>query len=71
MQTLTHTIRLPYIRCKNDLISTLESLFIKCSIIEETVTSITLQLEIDDSLNINDVLSIGVLIGSIETSSLI
>jgi hypothetical protein len=71
MQTLTHTIRLPYIRCKDHLISTLEKLFIKCSVIEETITSITLQLEIDDSLTLNDVLSIGTLIGSIETSSLI
>lgn len=73
MKTIIHKIELPYIQCKEQLVSTLNDLpKVVCTVIEENVTSITLSIELEDGVaTLDSALAIGTLIGSIETSCLI
>lgn len=72
MTTLKHTIGLMYINSVDNLINTLNSLpNTKCTIIEQTITSVDLSIEIYGECSLQDVLSLGTLIGTIQTSSLI
>lgn len=73
MKTIIHKIELPYMRCKEQLVSTLNALpKVTCTVTEETVISITLSIELEDKVaTLDTALAIGTLIGSIETSCLI
>jgi len=73
MKTIEHVIQFPYMRCKEQLVSTLNDLpKVTCTVKEETVTSITLSIELEDGVaTLDSALAIGTLIGSIETSCLI
>lgn len=72
MKTIIHKIELPYIQCKDQLVSTLNALpRVVCTVKEENVTSITLSIDIEDEVaTLDSALAIGTLIGSIETGSL-
>ena len=73
MKTIIHKIELPYMRCKEELVSTLNNIpSITCTVIEEKVTFITLSIELEDGVaTLDSAFAIGKLIGSIETSCLI
>lgn len=73
MKTIIHKIELPYLSCKEQLVSTLNELpKVTCTVIEEKVTFITLSIELEDGVaTLDSALAIGTLIGSIETSCLI
>jgi len=72
MRTLNYTVHLCYINSVDDIIKTLNTLLdVKCTIIDKKFTSITLAIEISDTLSLNDVLYLGTLIGSIEAKSLV
>lgn len=71
MQVIKHTIGLININSVDDVVNTLNSLAkTKCTIIEKNITSIVLSISIDEELTYEDVLSLGTLIGSIQTSRL-
>lgn len=72
MTTITHTIGLINLNSVDDVVNTLNSLpKTKCTIKEKNITSIVLSIFIDEELTYEDVLSLGTLIGSIQTNSLI
>lgn len=72
MTTLKHTVGLMYIKSVDNILNTLNSLpNTKCSIESTSITSIVLSIELDFDVTYDEVLSLGTLIGSIQTSSLI
>jgi hypothetical protein len=72
MTTLKHTIGLLYIKSVDKIVDTLNSLpNTKCSIESTSITSTILSIELDFDVTYEEVLSLGTLIGSIQTSSLI
>ena len=72
MTTLKHTIGLLYIKSVDKIVDTLNSLpNTKCSIESKTISSVSLSIDIDMDITFQDVLSLGTLIGSIQTGSLI
>jgi hypothetical protein len=71
MKLLTHRIGLYNLNSLEETMNTLNSISdIKCTIIEKSITSVLLSIEINDDDTLDDVLAIGVLIGSIQTSLL-
>jgi hypothetical protein len=72
MRILNYTVQLAYTNSVDDIIKTSNTLLdVKCTIIDKKFTSITLAIEISDTLSLNDVLYLGTLIGSIEAKSLV
>lgn len=72
MATITHTVSLLYLNSVDTLVETLNSLpNTKCSIESTSITSTILSIELDFDVTYEEVLSLGTLIGSIQTSSLI
>lgn len=72
MRVVTHRTGLYNLNSLEEIMNTLNSIpNIKCTIIEKSITFVLLSIEInDDDITLDDVLAIGVLIGSIETSLL-
>ena len=71
MTTLKHTVGLININSVDKIVDTLNSLpNHKCSIESTSITSVTLSIEMDYTPSLEDVLSLGTLIGTIQTSSL-
>ena len=69
MTTLKHTVGLININSVNQLIETLNSLdHTTCTIEDKNITSVTLSIDIDYNYTLQDVLSLGTLIGTIQTS---
>jgi hypothetical protein len=72
MTTLKHTVTLLSIKSVDQLMETLNSLPNTTCIIEsKTISSVTLSIELDFDVTYEEVLSLGTLIGSIQTSSLL
>jgi len=72
MKTLKHTITLLYINSVDNIVDTLNNIpNTKCTISSKTISSVTLSIELDFDVTFEDVLCLGTLIGSLETSSLI
>ena len=72
MTTLKHTIGLINLNSVEDVIDKLNSLpYTNVSIIDKTISSVTISISIDCDVTLDEVLSLGTLIGSIQTSSLI
>lgn len=72
MTTIKHTVGLLYIKSVDDILNTLNSLpNTKCSIESKSTTSVILSIKLDMDITYDDVLSLGTLIGSIQTSSLV
>jgi hypothetical protein len=72
MTTITHTVSLLNLNSVDSIMNTLNSLpKTKCTIEHKNITSIVLSISIDEELTYEDVLSLGTLIGSIQTTSLI
>jgi len=72
MTTLKHTVGLLSIKSVDQLMKTLNSLPNTTCIIEsKTISSVSLSIDIDMDITLDDVLSLGTLIGSIQTSSLL
>lgn len=72
MTTIKHTVGLLYINSVDNILNTLNSLpNTKCSIESKSITSTILSIKLDMDITYDDVLSLGTLIGSIQTSSLI
>jgi len=71
MATITHTVSLLYLNSVDTLVETLNSLpNTKCIITSKTITSVVLSIDIPDNITLDTVLTLGTLIGSIQTSSL-
>ena len=71
MTTLKHTVGLLYINSVDRIVETLNSLpNHKCSIESTSITSTILSIEMDYTPSLEDVLSLGTLIGTIQTRSL-
>ena len=71
MQVIKHTIGLININSVDDVVNTLNSLEeTKCTIVEKKITSVTLSIQISNDCTLEDVLSLGTLIGTIQTSKL-
>jgi hypothetical protein len=71
MTTLKHTIGLLNINSVDSIVKTLNSIpNHKCSIESTSITCVTLSIEMDYTPSLEDVLSLGTLIGSIQTSKL-
>lgn len=69
MTTITHTVGLININSVNQLMETLNSLdHTTCTIEDKNITSVTLSIDIDYNYTLQDVLSLGTLIGTIQTS---
>jgi hypothetical protein len=69
MTTLKHTVGLININSVNQLMETLNSLdHTTCTIEDKNITSVTLSIDIDYNYTLQDVLSLGTLIGTIQTS---
>ena len=72
MTTLKHTVGLMYIKSVDNIIDVLNSIpNHKCTIESTSITSVILSIELDFDVTYEDVLSLGTLIGSIQTSSLV
>ena len=72
MTTLQHTVGLMYIKSVDNIIDVLNSIpNHKCTIESTSITSVILSIELDFDVTYEDVLSLGTLIGSIQTSSLV
>jgi uncharacterized protein with PQ loop repeat len=72
MTTLKHTVGLLSIKSVDQLMETLNSLPNTTCIIEsKTISSVSLSIDIDMDITLDDILSLGTLIGSIQTSSLL
>jgi hypothetical protein len=72
MTTLKHTVELIYIKSVDNIIDILNSISNhKCTIESTSITSVTLSIEMDYTPSLEDVLSLGTLIGSIQASSLV
>jgi hypothetical protein len=71
MQVIKHTVGLINMNSVDDLVNTLNSLEeTKCTIVEKNITSVTLSIQISNDCTLEDVLSLGSLIGTIQTSRL-
>jgi hypothetical protein len=71
MQVIKHTIGLININSVDDVVNTLNSLEeTKCTIVEKKITSVTLSIQISNDCTLEDVLALGTLIGTIQTSKL-
>lgn len=69
MTTLKHTVGLLNINSVDSIVKTLNSIpNHKCSIESTSITSTILSIELDFDVTYDDVLSLGTLIGSIQTS---
>jgi hypothetical protein len=69
MTTLKHTVGFININSVNQLMETLNSLdHTTCTIEDKNITSVTLSINIDYNYTLQDVLSLGTLIGTIQTS---
>ena len=69
MTTLKHTVGLINMNSVNQLMETLNSLdHTTCTIEDKNITSVTLSIDIDYNYTLQDVLSLGTLIGTIQTS---
>jgi hypothetical protein len=67
MTTLKHTIGFVNINSVDQIMETLNSLDnITCVIEEKKITSVTLSIDIDYDCSLEDVLSLGTLIGTIQ-----
>ena len=72
MTILKHEVGLLYINSVDNIIDVLNSIpNHKCSISSTSITSVILSIELDFDVTYEDVLSLGTLIGSIQTSSLV
>lgn len=72
MTTLKHEVGLMYIKSVDNIIDVLNSIpNHKASISSTSITSVILSIELNFDVTYEDVLSLGTLIGSIQTSSLI
>jgi len=68
MTTLKHTVSLLYLNSTDTLVKTLNSLpNTKCIIESKTNTSVVLSIDIPDNITLDTVLTLGTLIGSIQT----
>ena len=71
MATITHTVSLLYLNSADTIVETLNSLpNTKCIITSKTSTSVVLSIDIPDNITLDTVLTLGTLIGSIQTSLL-
>lgn len=71
MTTITHTIGLINLNSVEQVMNTLNSLpNTNASIIDKKITSIVISISIDCDVTFDDVLALGTLIGSIQTSLL-
>jgi hypothetical protein len=71
MQVIKHTIGLINLNSVDDVVNTLNSLEeTKCTIVEKKITSVTLSIQISNDCTLEDVLALGTLIGTIQTSKL-
>lgn len=71
MATITHTVSLLYLNSTDTLVKTLNSLpNTKCIVTSKTSTSVVLSIDIPDNITLDTVLTLGTLIGSIQTSLL-
>ena len=71
MQVIKHTIGLININSVDDVVNTLNSLEeTKCTIVEKKIASVTLSIQISNDCTLEDVLALGTLIGTIQTSKL-
>ena len=71
MATITHTVSLLYLNSTDTLVKTLNSLpNTKCIVTSKTNTSVVLSIDIPDNITLDTVLTLGTLIGSIQTSLL-
>jgi hypothetical protein len=72
MKTINYQIGFVNLNSVDAVVETLNSLDnIKCTIAEKKITSVTLSIQIDNECTLEDVLSLGSLIGIIQASSLI
>jgi hypothetical protein len=72
MTTIEHTISFINMNSVDKILDTLNSLEdVKCTIIEKNITSVVLSIELSNTPTLEDVLSLGSLIGTIQTSRLI
>jgi len=72
MQTIKYTVGFVNMNSLDELVDTLNSLEdIKCTIAEKKITSALLSIELSNDPTLEDVLSLGSLIGNIQTSSLL
>lgn len=72
MTTLKHKVDLGVINSVDNIIKLLNTFpNTKCTIVDQTITSVELSIEIDEKCSLDAILSLGVLIGTIQTSSLI
>jgi len=72
MQTIKYTIGFVNMNSLDELVDTLNSLEdVKCTIAEKKITSAILSIELSNDPTLEDVLSLGSLIGTIQTSSLV
>ncbi len=72
MTTLKHTIGFININSVEQVMETLNSLdHTTCTIEDKNITSVVLSIDIDYNYTLQDVLSLGTLIGSIQANSLI
>lgn len=72
MTTIQYTVGFINMNSLDELIDKLNSLDdVKCTIAEKNITSAILSIELSNTPTLEDVLSLGSLIGIIQTSSLI
>lgn len=72
MTTLTHKVTISSLRSLDKLLSTLNSIpLINCYVLNDNIVSIDINIDLNFDPTFQDVLSLGTLIGSIETASLI
>jgi hypothetical protein len=72
MQTIKYTVGFVNMNSLDELVDTLNSLEdVKCKIAEKKITSALLSIELSNDPTLEDVLSLGSLIGTIQTSSLV
>jgi hypothetical protein len=71
MTTIKYTIGFVNMNSLDELVNTLNSLEdIKCTIAEKKITSAILSIELSNESTLEDVLALGSLIGTIQTSRL-
>jgi hypothetical protein len=72
MTTIKHQIGFVNMNSVDQVVNTLNSLEgIECTIAEKKITSALLSIELSNDPTLEDVLSLGSLIGTIQTSSLV
>jgi uncharacterized protein YlbG (UPF0298 family) len=72
MTTIKYTVGFVNMNSLDELVDKLNSLDdVKCTIAEKNITSALLSIELSNEPTLEDVLSLGSLIGIIQTSSLI